>query len=308
MACAGRGAAGCAAMGVAVRRWSQSRRPARGGRARQRRGRAFLPGQRGRNGHQAGPHLGVDREVGVTWPSGPRLELVVMGTRWDDRCAMSNDAPQNIYDDPEFFAGYKTLERFGAGWERAAEHADLLSLLPEVKGRRVLDLGCGVGQLARHFATKGAAEVLGVDLSERMLALARTEWAHPRVTYLRTAVEEAVFPPGRFDLVVSSLVLHYVDDYRGLIARIAGWLTPGGHLVYSTEHPIFTARLPGDGWVLDEAGKRTRWAVDRYSDEGARDETWFVSGVRKVHRTMATLHIRPVPAGLTAERITETAP
>jgi 2-polyprenyl-3-methyl-5-hydroxy-6-metoxy-1,4-benzoquinol methylase len=221
---------------------------------------------------------------------------------------MSSDAPQNIYDDPEFFAGYKTLERFGAGWERAAELADLLSLLPDVNGRRVLDLGCGVGQLARYLATQGAAEVLGVDLSERMLALARAEWAHPRVTYVRGAVEEVTFPPGRFDLVVSSLVLHYVEDYLGLIARIAGWLTPGGHLVYSTEHPIFTARLPGDGWVLDDHGKRTRWAVDRYSDEGARDETWFVSGVRKVHRTMATLINGLVDAGLIVERVIEPVP
>jgi hypothetical protein len=53
--------------------------------------------------------------------------------------------PQNIYDDAGFFAGYSTLERFGAGWERAMEHADLLALLPEVDGRRVLDLGCGAG-------------------------------------------------------------------------------------------------------------------------------------------------------------------
>jgi 2-polyprenyl-3-methyl-5-hydroxy-6-metoxy-1,4-benzoquinol methylase len=49
-------------------------------------------------------------------------------------------------------------------------------------GRRVLDLGCGTGQLARHLATLGAAEVVGLDVSERMLALARAEWAHLRVT------------------------------------------------------------------------------------------------------------------------------
>ena len=158
--------------------------------------------------------------------------------------------PQNIYDDPRFFAGYSTLERFGAGWERAAERADLLALLPDVRGRRVLDLGCGAGQLARHLAEAGAAEVIGIDVSERMLALARTEWAHPRVTYRRQAIEDVAFPPARFDLVVSSLVLHYVDDYAGLVSRIAQWLAPGGVLVYSTEHPIFTARLPGDGWVL----------------------------------------------------------
>ena len=216
--------------------------------------------------------------------------------------------PQNIYDDPAFLAGYSTLERFGTGWARAMEHGDLLALLPAVAGSRVLDLGCGAGQLAHHLATTGAAEVVGVDVSERMLALARREWAHPRVTYRQAAIETLAFSPARFDLVVASLVLHYVDDYRGLVSRIADWLAPGGVLVYSTEHPIYTARLPGDGWVLDATGGRVRWALDRYADEGAREETWFVPGVRKVHRTLATLINGVVEAGLVVERIVEPIP
>jgi len=188
------------------------------------------------------------------------------------------------------------------------EHADLLALLPDINGRRVLDLGCGAGQLAHYLATTGAAEVVGVDVSERMLALARAKWAHPRVTYRGEAVERVVFPSARFDVVVSSLVFHYVDDYRALVLRIAAWLAPGGVLVYSTEHPIFTARLPGDGWVLDPAGRRIRWSLDRYADEGAREETWFVPGVRKVHRMMATLINGVLDAGLVVERVVEPIP
>jgi SAM-dependent methyltransferase len=215
---------------------------------------------------------------------------------------------QNIYDDARFFAGYSTLERFGAGWERAVEHADLLALLPAADGRRVLDLGCGAGQLAYHLASTGAAEVVGIDVSERMLALARTAWAHPRVTYSHAAVEKVAFPPARFDLVVSSLVLHYVDDYAGLVLRIAEWLAPGGVLVYSTEHPIYTARLPGDGWVLDDNGQRTRWALADYADEGAREEAWFVPGVRKIHRMLSTLINGLLDAGLAVERVVEPIP
>jgi 2-polyprenyl-3-methyl-5-hydroxy-6-metoxy-1,4-benzoquinol methylase len=219
-----------------------------------------------------------------------------------------SDRPQNIYDDAGFFAGYSGLERFGAGWERAMEHADLLALLPAADGRRVLDLGCGAGQLAHYLAASGAAEVLGVDVSERMLALARAEWAHPNVSYQRAAIEAVAFPAARFELVVSSLAFHYIDDYAGLVDRIAGWLVPGGVLVFSTEHPIFTARLPGEGWVLDAQGCRTLWGLDDYAEEGARQEHWFIPGVRKVHRTLATLINGLVDAGLVLERVVEPVP
>jgi len=216
--------------------------------------------------------------------------------------------PQNIYDDPAFLAGYSSLERFGAGWDRAVELADFLALLPDVAGLRVLDLGCGAGQLAHHLATRGAAEVTGLDVSARMLELARTRWAHPRVTYRREAIEDAIFPPARFDLVVSSLALHYVDDYTGLVRRVAAWLAPGGVLVYSTEHPIYTGRMAGEGWARDAAGRCLGWGVDRYGDEGAREETWFVPGVRKVHRTLSTLLNGVLDAGLALERVLEPLP
>ena len=82
----------------------------------------------------------------------------------------------------------------------------------------------------------------------------------------------------------------------------------GGVLVYSTEHPIFTARLPDNGWVLDGGGRRTGWSLDRYADEGAREETWFVAGVRKVHRMLATLINGLLDADLVVERVVEPVP
>jgi SAM-dependent methyltransferase len=141
-----------------------------------------------------------------------------------------------------------------------------------------------------------------------MLERARADWAHPRVSYRREAIEHLVFERARFDLVVSSLALHYVEDYAGLMATIASWLAPGGVLVYSIEHPIYTARLPGEGWVVDAEGRRTGWRLDRYADEGPREETWFVAGVRKVHRTLATLIDGLIDAGLVVERLVEPVP
>jgi ubiquinone/menaquinone biosynthesis C-methylase UbiE len=213
--------------------------------------------------------------------------------------------PQNAYDDPEFFAGYSQLERFGAGWTTAFEHPSFMALLPDVSGRRVLDLGCGAGQLALHLAERRAAEVIGVDISERMLALARAERSHPRVSYVHEAIERMTFPPDRFDLVVSSFAIHYVADYRGLIRRIAGWLSTGGILVYSAEHPVYLSRASADGWIRDTAGQPLHWALDAYAEEGLRHEHWFTDGVQKYHRTLASLLNGVIEAGLSLERVVE---
>lgn len=79
-------------------------------------------------------------------------------------------------------------------------------------------------------------------------------------------------------------------------------------LVYSTEHPIYTARLPGEGWILDEHGERVGWRIDNYFQEGMREEHWFVEGVRKYHRTMTTLLDGLLNAGFGIERVVEPAP
>jgi len=216
--------------------------------------------------------------------------------------------PQNIYDDPAFFAGYAQLERFGRDWFAAMEHADFASLLPTVEGARVLDLGCGAGQLSLFLADAGAAEVIATDLSETMLRLAESDRSHPRINYRRAAMEDLDFPPDRFDLVVSSLALHYVEDYAGLMQRIASWLTPGGVLVFSTEHPIYMAGFAAAGWAQDAAGRKLHWTLDDYGVEGLREGHWFVNGVQKYHRTMATLLNGPITAGLTIERLIEPVP
>jgi SAM-dependent methyltransferase len=216
--------------------------------------------------------------------------------------------PQNVYDDPDFFAGYSRLERFGAGWSKAYEYPSFMALLPDVAGSRVLDLGCGAGRLAHHLAERGAADVVGIDLSERMLERARAELSHPRLTFQRASMEEAAFPPESFDLVVSSLAFHYVEDYHGLARRIATWLSPGGLLVFSTEHPVYLSRATSEGWVRDEDGQPLYWALDRYGDEGLREEHWLKEGVQKYHRMVSTLLNGLIEAGLTVERVLEPMP
>jgi 2-polyprenyl-3-methyl-5-hydroxy-6-metoxy-1,4-benzoquinol methylase len=220
----------------------------------------------------------------------------------------ANPSPQNIYDDPAFFAGYTRLERFGAGWTKAYEYPAFMSLLPDPAGLRALDLGCGAGRLAHHLAESGAAEVIGVDLSERMLEVARAECSHPKLTFQRASMEEAAFPSGRFDLVVSSFAFHYVPDFSGLARRISDWLSPGGILVFSNEHPVYLSRAAADGWVRDAARTPQHWALSRYGEEGLREESWIADGVQKYHRMVSTILNDLIEAGFVIERVLEPMP
>lgn len=222
--------------------------------------------------------------------------------------AMGKGDPQNVYDDPRFFAGYAAMDRSRAEWGAAMEHQTFIELLGDVAGSRVLDLGCGGGQLAFHLAEAGAAEVVAIDASERMLAMARTKRSHTQVSYRLATMEEVSFKPATFDVVVSSLAFHYVDDYAAVVERIARWLVPGGVMVYSTEHPVFTARATTDGWVVDGAGTRRGWGIDEYADEGVREHAWFIPRVRRYHRTVSTLLDGLIDSGLTIERVVESTP
>lgn len=183
----------------------------------------------------------------------------------------------SLYDNPQFLKGYRQLRRTGQGINDALEIPAMDAALRDlpVEGARVVDLGCGEGGLAVRLAARGAADVVAVDASERMLAAAVE---HPRVRYLRADVASFDLPPSSADLVVSSMALHYVQDFSGLVARAAGWLTAGGAFVFTIEHPVMTAPLVAADCVVDD-----------YADEGRRERSWFVDGVVKYHRTIGSI-------------------
>jgi ubiquinone/menaquinone biosynthesis C-methylase UbiE len=106
---------------------------------------------------------------------------------------------QNIYDDDEFFAGYSRLRRSVEGLDGAPEWPALRTLLPDLRGRKVLDLGCGFGWFCRWARQQGAAHVLGNDVSERMLARCRTATADRAITYTRADMEQLELPADTFD-------------------------------------------------------------------------------------------------------------
>jgi 2-polyprenyl-3-methyl-5-hydroxy-6-metoxy-1,4-benzoquinol methylase len=194
---------------------------------------------------------------------------------------------QNIYDDPAFFAGYSEFPRSREGLAGTSEWPAFSAMLPAIAGKRVLDLGCGFGQLSRWLAEAGAAAVLGIDLSERMLAEAEARTNDARVAYDRADLETLELDEQSFDLVVSSMALHYIDDFARVVATVHGAMAAGGDFVFSVEHPIYAARAEPE-WVPAADGRRA-FAIADYLVEGRRVTNWVADGVVKYHRTIATM-------------------
>jgi SAM-dependent methyltransferase len=213
---------------------------------------------------------------------------------------------QNIYDDQQFFDGYSRLPRSVGGLSSAPEWPALRAMLPDVQGRRVVDLGCGFGWFCRWVREAGASDVLGVDVSDKMLERARSALVDPAITYANADLETIELPVDRFDLAYSSLALHYIKDAARLMREVHESLVDGGHFVFSIEHPIFMApRNPA--WKNDADGHPT-WPVDNYLAEGPRTTEWFTPGVVKYHRTLATTLNHLIAAGFAIRRVEEFGP
>lgn len=212
---------------------------------------------------------------------------------------------QNIYDEPDFFAAYSRLPRSQRGLAGAPEWPAVRAMLPPLSGRRVVDLGCGFGWFARWAREEGAASVLGLDLSERMLARARAGTSDPAIRYEIADLDRVDLPRGAFDLAYSSLAFHYVADFNRLARTIHAALVPGGDLVFTIEHPIFMASMR-PGWIETESGRT--WPVDHYAVEGERRTDWMASGVLKYHRKLDTTLNALIDAGFALRRIDEWSP
>ena len=197
---------------------------------------------------------------------------------------------QNIYDDPDFFKGYVALRDDPAhGFNDALEKPAFRALLPDLKGVKMLDIGCGFGVDCQWYVEQGAEKVLGIDISEKMIALARERNSHEQIDYQVIAAEDLDTCSLEFDLVVSSLGFHYVEDFEGLIGNISQILKPGGQLVFSQEHPLTTCVRMENSWVKDELGKKIAWMLEDYGIEGKRSHRWMDKEVVIYHRNFSTL-------------------
>ncbi|MCH7323515.1 class I SAM-dependent methyltransferase [Solibacillus sp. MA9] len=218
------------------------------------------------------------------------------------------DMKQNIYDNSEFFERYQQIRAREYNYNKQIEQPSFLQHVPDLQGLVTLDIGCGAGDFAAYCIQKGAKEVLGIDISANMITTAKKRHEQEYLKFMNIAFEDLILQQGHFHFISSSLALHYMANLHDVIQKISAALSRGGVLLFSIQHPIYTANMGEDNWITDEDGNILHFAVDRYHEEGIRKEDWLVDGVIMYHRSIATIFNTLMNNGLSIEKVVEPIP
>ena len=176
------------------------------------------------------------------------------------------------------------------------ERPEMIRLAGDVAGLEVLDVGCGSGPLTEALRARGAV-VSGFDLSPAMVELARGRLGEDADLRVADLAAPLPYPDERFDLVVSSLTLHYVEDWASALAELRRVLRPGGRLTVSIIHPTVYAV------VYPEADY---FALTQYSEDyDYGDHTVWMT---YWHRPLQDVITAFVEAGFRIKTVTEPPP
>ncbi|MFV9456759.1 class I SAM-dependent methyltransferase [Rhodococcus sp. NM-2] len=207
-----------------------------------------------------------------------------------------NDQIEATFNDYDTYASAYDAGIENNVYNALHERPATLALVGDVAGRKVLDAGCGSGALSRALVAAGAA-VTGVDLSTGLLAIARTRHGHD-VPLIRADLNQQLpIRSSTFDVVVASLVMHYVHDWSRPLTEFRRVLVPCGCGVISTHHPFVDFRLAGEGDYLGTYEFTEEWVK---SGETFHLKFW--------HRPLHAMFDAFTAAGFTVERVSEPRP
>lgn len=155
----------------------------------------------------------------------------------------------SIYDAiAQDFEHHATSSLYNAYYDRPA----VLSLLPPVQGKRILDIGCGPGLYAAWLIEHGA-QVVGFDISTEMVERAQQRVGNRAQFYQHDISQPLLFATdASFDLAIAPLMLHYVTDRVAALCEVARVLTNDGCLIVSTQHPFADWRRHGGSYFATE--------------------------------------------------------
>jgi SAM-dependent methyltransferase len=210
--------------------------------------------------------------------------------------AAGNGAVGTSYNDYETFAAAYARASETSPYNALYERPAILALAGDVRGRRVLDAGCGSGAHAAELIARGAA-VTGMDLSAGLVEIARERLGPGVPVHVGDLSQPLPFGESAFDLVLSSLVMHYIGDWEPTLREFHRVLAPGGRLVFSTHHPFMDMRISGSD---DYFGRY------QFTEEWERDGR--VMTMRFWHRPLRAMLAALRGSGFSVEEIAEPDP
>lgn len=167
------------------------------------------------------------------------------------------EAYNQLANDYEHNVDTKSL--FNTEYERPA----MMNLLPaDLKDKRVLDAGCAAGWYTSQFVNLGAV-VIATDISPEMVEATKRRIGEKAEVLSLDLEKELPFEDESFDLIVSSLVLHYIKDWSKPFSEFRRILKPNGTLLFSTHHPLMDIKLSKNSDYFS-----TEYIVDQWEREG----------------------------------------
>lgn len=163
-----------------------------------------------------------------------------------------------VYDNKEFAQSYSNKIEYNAHnalYERPA----MLSLMPDVTGKKVLDAGCGPGKYTEWLINKGAI-VTAIDYSDEMISLTKEKAGGDAEVYkVNLNLPLDLFGEEEFDVIVCPMVIHYIKDWLMMFSEFNRVLKKNGVLIFSTDHPVAIFKLFPDSSYFDTELLNEEW-------------------------------------------------
>jgi ubiquinone/menaquinone biosynthesis C-methylase UbiE len=224
-----------------------------------------------------------------------RTEALVRVSCWHDR-SVSEDRRRALADYEQMadlYADDAAVDPLKVSYDRST----ILAMAGNLRGKRVLDVGCASGGLSEGFVERGAS-VVGMDLNPRLIERARGRLGSRAEFHVADISAPLAFESGWFDIVAASLVLHHLKDWEPPLREFARVLRPGGLLVLPAHHPtqdVMIATPPAP-----------------YFETVLLTDTWRKGGqefqVRFSHRPISAIVDALADAGFVIERMPEPVP